>query len=39
MDKLYTDKGNISKALASDLLERGVSLVNNVRKIMKDKVL
>ncbi|ABE55736.1 transposase, IS4 family [Shewanella denitrificans OS217] len=39
MDKLYADKGYISKALASELLEQGVTLVNNVRKNMKKKVL
>ncbi|WP_299011953.1 IS982 family transposase, partial [uncultured Shewanella sp.] len=39
MDKLYADKGYISKALASELLERGVSIVNNVRKNMKAKAL
>lgn len=37
MDKLYADKGYISKALASDLLEKGVTLVNNVRKNMKKR--
>ena len=39
MDKLYADKGYISKALASDLLERGVTIINNVRKNMKVKAL
>lgn len=39
MDKLYADKGYISKALASDLLERGVTIINNVRKNMKAKAL
>lgn len=39
MDKLYADKGYIGKALASDLLERGVTIVNNVRKNMKAKAL
>jgi hypothetical protein len=39
MDRLYADKGYISKALASDLLEKGVTLVNNVRKNMKKKAL
>ncbi len=39
MDKLYADKGYISKALASELLEQGVTLINNVRKNMKKKVL
>jgi IS5 family transposase len=39
MDRLYADKGYISKALASDLLEKGVILVNNVRKNMKNKIL
>jgi hypothetical protein len=32
MDKLDADKGYISKALASDLLEQGVTIVNNVHK-------
>ncbi len=39
MDKLYADKGYISKALTSDLLEQGVTIVNNVRNNMKDKAL
>ena len=39
MDKLYADKGYIGKALAGDLLERGVTIVNNVRKNMKAKAL
>jgi hypothetical protein len=30
MDKLYADKGYISKALGSDLLEQGVTIVNNI---------
>jgi hypothetical protein len=30
--ELYADKGYISKALASDLLEQGITLVNNVRE-------
>ncbi|WP_435273829.1 IS982 family transposase [Psychrobium sp. nBUS_13] len=38
-DKLYADKGYISKALESNLLEQGVTLVTNVRKNMKAKVL
>ena len=38
-DKLYADKGYISKALESNLLEKGVTLVTNVRKNMKVKVL
>ena len=38
-DKLYADKGYISKALESNLLEKGVTLVPNVRKNMKVKVL
>jgi hypothetical protein len=39
MDKLYADKGYISKALSSDLLEKGVTLVTNVRKNMKAKAI
>lgn len=36
---LYGDKGYLGKALASDLFEQGVSLVTNVRKNMKAKLL
>ena len=39
MDKLYADKGYISKALSSKLLEKGVKLVTNVRKNMKAKAI
>ncbi|ABN63608.1 transposase IS982 family protein [Shewanella baltica OS117] len=39
MNKLYADKGYISKALSSELLEKGVKLVTNVRKNMKKKVM
>ncbi|EBV6897318.1 IS982 family transposase, partial [Salmonella enterica subsp. enterica serovar Mbandaka] len=39
MDKLYADKGYISKALSSDLLEKGITLVTNVRKNMKAKAI
>jgi len=39
MDKLYADKGYISKALSSDLLEKGVTLVTNVRKNMKERAM
>ncbi len=39
MNKLYTDKGYISKALSSELLEKGVTLVTNVRKNMKAKAM
>ena len=38
-DKLYADKAYISKALESQLLEKGVTLVTNVRKNMKAKIL
>ncbi len=37
--KLYGDKGDLSKALAEELLENDVELVSNVRKIMKKKVI
>jgi len=37
--KLYADKGYISKALEGNLFDNGVSLVTNVRKNMKAKVL
>jgi IS5 family transposase len=39
MNKLYADKGYISKTFANELLEHGVTLVNNVRNNMKKKVL
>lgn len=39
MDKLYAGKGYISKALSSDLLEKGITLVTNVRKNMKAKAI
>lgn len=39
MDKLYADKGSIGKALSSDLLEKGITLVTNVRKNMKAKAI
>ncbi len=32
MDKLYGDKGYLSKAFASDLLDKGITLITNVRK-------
>lgn len=32
-DKLYADKGYISKVLESNLLKKGVTLVTNIRKI------
>ena len=38
-DKLYGDKGYISKALESSLFEKGVKLVTNVRRNMKPKAL
>ena len=37
--KLYGDKGYISKALSSDLSDKGVELVTNVKKNMKAKLL
>ncbi|WDE03943.1 IS982 family transposase [Thalassomonas viridans] len=39
IDKLYGDKGYISKALESDLFEKGVTLITTVRKNMKPKAL
>ncbi len=39
MDKLYADKGYISQALSSELQDKGVSLVTNVRKNMKKRAL
>ena len=39
MDKLYADKGYIGKALSSELLEKGITLVTNVRKNMKAKAI
>ena len=39
MNKLYADKGYISKALPSELQEKGVTLVTNVRKNMKAKAM
>jgi hypothetical protein len=38
-DKLYGDKGYLSKALEADLLEKGVSLITTVRKNMKAKAI
>lgn len=37
-DKLYGDKGYVSKALASNLFEKGVTLITNVRSNMKAKL-
>ena len=37
-DKLYGDKGYVSKALASNLFEKGVTFITNVRSNMKAKV-
>ncbi len=37
--KLYGDKGYISQALSSDLFDKGVELVTNVKKNMKAKLL
>ena len=39
MNKLYADKGYISKALSSELLEKGLTLVTNVRNNMKAKAI
>lgn len=39
LDKLYGDKGYISKALSADLKEEGITLVTTHRKNMKPKVL
>jgi len=39
LDKLYADKGYISKALTEDLREEGVTLITTHRKNMKPKVL
>lgn len=38
-EKLYADKGYISKKLKSELYDKGVDLVTNVRKNMKAKAL
>jgi hypothetical protein len=38
-DKLYGDKGYLSKALAANLFEKGVTLVTTVRKNMKAKAI
>jgi hypothetical protein len=38
-DKLYGDKGYLSKALAADLFEKGLTLVTTVRKNMKAKAI
>ena len=38
-DRLYGDKGYIGKALESSLFEKGVTLVTNVRRNMKLKVI
>ncbi len=37
--KLYGDKGYISQALSSDLFDKGVELVTNVKKNMKAKLI
>ena len=39
MDKLYGDKGYLSKALQADLFDKGVSLIMTVRKNMKAKAI
>lgn len=38
-DKLYGDKGYLSKALEADLFDKGVKLITTVRKNMKAKAL
>ena len=38
-DKLYGDKGYISRALKEKLFDKGVDLITNVRKNMKPKLL
>jgi hypothetical protein len=38
-DKLYGDKGYLSKALAANLFEKGVTLITTVRKNMKAKAI
>lgn len=38
-DKLYGDKGYLSKALEADLFDRGVTLITTVRKNMKAKAI
>ncbi|GAC27296.1 IS982 family transposase [Brumicola pallidula] len=38
-DKLYGDKGYLSKALAANLFEEGVTLITTVRKNMKAKAI
>ncbi len=38
-DKLYGDRGYLSKALEADLLDKGVSLVTTVRKNIKAKAI
>ncbi|WP_182020112.1 IS982 family transposase [Vibrio diabolicus] len=39
LDKLYADKGYVSKALTEDLKEDGITLITTHRKNMKPKVL
>jgi hypothetical protein len=38
-DKLYGDKGYLSKTLEADLLDKGVSVITTVRKSMKAKAI
>ena len=38
-DKLYGDKGYLSKSLETDLFEKGVTLITTVRKNMKAKAM
>jgi hypothetical protein len=38
-DKLYGDKGYLSKALEADLLDKGIKLITTVRKNMKAKAM
>jgi hypothetical protein len=38
-DKLYGDKGYLSKVLEADLLDKDISLITTVRKNMKAKAI
>tara|TARA_R110002050_G_scaffold191458_1_gene326218 strand:+ start:2219 stop:2818 length:600 start_codon:yes stop_codon:yes gene_type:complete len=38
-DKLYGDKGYLSKALTADLFDKGITLITTVRKNMKAKAI
>ena len=39
IDKLYGDKGYISKSLENNLFEKGMTLITTIRKNMKPKAL